>query len=92
MKYALRRKLEFNKVVLWALDNEYNFVDVRYGYANNRNHTIAVYKDHKKVEVFADILLVPKRKVKGLEPSYIRALMAEGLVNSAEAREMAVGT
>ena len=92
MKYALRRKQDFNKVVLWALDDEYNFKEVRYGYINNRNHTIAVYKDHKKVEVFADILLVPIRKVKGLEPSYVRALAAEGLVDSATAERMAVGT
>ena len=92
MKYALRRKLDFNKVVLWALDDECNFKEVRYGYVNNRNHTIAVYKDHKKVETIADVLLVPLYDVKGLEPSYIRALLAEGLVNPATAERMAVGT
>lgn len=92
MKYALRRKLSFNKVVLWALDDQHNFKEVRYGYINHRNHTISVYKDHKKIGMFADVLLVPLRDVKGLEPSYIRALLYEQLITPAEGERMAVGT
>ncbi|MBE6685754.1 MAG: hypothetical protein E7591_00805 [Ruminococcaceae bacterium] len=92
MKYALRRKLTYNKVVLWALDDEHNFKEVRYGYINSRNRTITVYKDHKKVDTFADVFLVPLRNVKGLKDSYIRALMADGCITPAEGEKMAVGT
>lgn len=89
MKYALRRKLDFNKVVLWALDDECNFKEVRYGYINHRaGGTVIVYKDHRKVDIFADIYLVPLRDVKGLEGSYIRALLSEGLITQAEGELM----
>ena len=92
MKYALIRRITYNRVVLWALDDKYNYVEVRHGYINDRTFTITIYKDHKKIDMIADVLLVPLHKVKNLQDSQIKALVKDKLITPSEAERMAVGT
>lgn len=80
-RYALRRKLDgYNKCIIWRLDEENKYVECLNGYIDYAHNTVKVYKDHRKVDTVALMLMVPMRLVQGLSDSQIAALKHDGML------------